>query len=342
MDKISVIVPVYQAEQYLNRCVDSILTQTYTNLEIILVDDGSKDRSGQICDEYARQDRRVKAIHKKNAGVAAARNTGLDVATGTYLAFVDSDDYIDPYMYEKMMDKAVQYECDLVMCDCMKEQGESSRLYTHKIRPGFYSYEQLKMEYYPHLLMMENVEYPATISNWLFLFRRQLSSGMQIPRYLEGVRYSEDLLFGAQLMYACRSFYYMKGEAYYHYCMNPTSATHTYVPDKWKDYARLHQGIKTYFFARPEFDFGPQIDLCLLFFLYNACGGVYGAPNMTRRRKTKKIRDLLKDQVVRDALHRIKINKLPISKKLQMITWCYKYKVGIWGLVVYLTKCNRT
>lgn len=111
MKKISVIVPVYKVEAVLKKCLDSIITQTYENLEIILVDDGSPDSSGEICDEYSKRDSRVKAIHKKNAGVAAARNSGLKVATGEYCIFVDSDDYIEPIMYQSMIQIAEEYDC---------------------------------------------------------------------------------------------------------------------------------------------------------------------------------------------------------------------------------------
>ena len=97
--KISVIVPVYKVEKYLARCVDSIINQTYKNLEIILVDDGSPDGCGKICDEYAERDSRIKVIHKENGGLSSARNAGLDIATGDYIGFVDSDDFIDLDMY---------------------------------------------------------------------------------------------------------------------------------------------------------------------------------------------------------------------------------------------------
>ena len=136
MKKISVIVPVYKAEDVLIKCVESILTQTYKNLEVILVDDGSPDHSGAICDQYVKKDNRVKVIHKKNGGVSSARNCGLDVATGDYCTFVDSDDYIDPTMYENMMKKAKQFDCDVVMCDCVKEYGDRSEVYTHEIPSG--------------------------------------------------------------------------------------------------------------------------------------------------------------------------------------------------------------
>lgn len=113
---ISVIVPVYKAEPFLYRCVDSILNQTYRNLEVILVDDGSPDRSGAICDEYAANDSRIRVIHKENGGVSTARNAGLDMCTGAYICFVDSDDYILPKMYEKMLAVALEHQVDICMC----------------------------------------------------------------------------------------------------------------------------------------------------------------------------------------------------------------------------------
>jgi len=111
---ISVIVPVYNVEAYLSRCVDSILAQTYENLEIILVDDGTKDSSDKICDDYAARDPRVKVIHKENGGLSSARNAGMDIARGEYIGFVDSDDWIEPDMYRHMLTLAEAYEAKLV------------------------------------------------------------------------------------------------------------------------------------------------------------------------------------------------------------------------------------
>ena len=113
---ISVIVPVYNTEKYLHRCVDSIINQTYQNLEIILVDDGSTDSSGCICDEYAKKDERIKVIHKENAGQGVARNIALEYASGEYVGFVDSDDWIDPRMYQTLYTYAVKDQSDIVVC----------------------------------------------------------------------------------------------------------------------------------------------------------------------------------------------------------------------------------
>lgn len=114
MPTISVIVPVYKAEQYLVRCVDSILNQTLSDLEIILVNDGSPDNCGAICDEYAKKDNRIKVIHRENGGASAAKNSGLEIATGEYIGFVDADDHIHPQMYELLYYYAVTDGSDMV------------------------------------------------------------------------------------------------------------------------------------------------------------------------------------------------------------------------------------
>lgn len=115
--KISVIVPVYNVEQYLERCVNSIINQTYENLEIILVDDGSTDRSGEMCDSFAEKDERIKVVHKENGGASAARNRGLDICLGEYVTFVDSDDWLDIHMYKDLMELMVNMDADIVECN---------------------------------------------------------------------------------------------------------------------------------------------------------------------------------------------------------------------------------
>lgn len=117
MKKISIIVPIYNAENHLEKCIKSILTQTVEDLELILVDDGSKDNSLSICKAYANKDSRIKVIHQKNAGVSAARNHGIEVAEGDFIGFVDSDDWIDAHMYEILLEEAKKTNADVVMCD---------------------------------------------------------------------------------------------------------------------------------------------------------------------------------------------------------------------------------
>lgn len=121
---ISVIVPVYKAENYLEQCVESIRNQTYPNLEILLIDDGSPDRSGAMCDAYAAQDPRIRVFHKPNGGQSSARNLGLDNMTGEYVAFVDSDDWIERTAYEKMLELALAHHAQIVCCGMLREYAD--------------------------------------------------------------------------------------------------------------------------------------------------------------------------------------------------------------------------
>lgn len=115
--KISVIVPVYKAEKYLRRCIDSLLAQTFTDFEVLLIDDGSPDNSGDICDEYAQTDNRVRAVHKENGGVSSARQCGIDNARGEYTIHADPDDWVEPTMLEELYHKAKEEKADMVICD---------------------------------------------------------------------------------------------------------------------------------------------------------------------------------------------------------------------------------
>ncbi len=116
MDLISIIVPVYNVEKYIHQCIDSVINQTYKNIEIILVDDGSPDNCGRICDEYAAKDSRIKVIHKANGGLSDARNHGIEAAKGDWLMFIDSDDWIEPDMAQKLLDAATEDDADMAVC----------------------------------------------------------------------------------------------------------------------------------------------------------------------------------------------------------------------------------
>ena len=120
MELISVVVPVYRTEPYLARCLDSILAQTWSNLQVIVVDDGSPDRAGEIADQYAEKDTRVTVLHQPNRGVSAARNAGLAAARGDYITFVDSDDALQPQMYETLIKLALQYRAPITHCGYLR------------------------------------------------------------------------------------------------------------------------------------------------------------------------------------------------------------------------------
>lgn len=205
MPKVSIIVPVYNAEKYLRECVESVLCQTLSDIELILVDDGSTDSSPTLCDQYAAQDRRVKVIHKPNGRAASARNAGLRAASGEYVAFVDADDWISPDMYEKML----QTNADVTLCDYVRFQGEKLFPFTQpNVAAGFYNKAQIREKIYPHLVM-DGIEYPITISNWALLIRREIIVKNRLS-YREDIRISEDAPFGSEVLYCADSFAYLK------------------------------------------------------------------------------------------------------------------------------------
>jgi len=170
--KISVIVPVYKVEPYLRQCLDSIVGQTYKNLQIILVDDGSPDKCGAICDEYAAKDKRITVVHRENKGVSVARNAGLALADGEYIGWVDSDDWIEPDMYAYLLDNLQRYGADIAVC---------GRLECYKDRTNFKGWQNI--EILNKEQAMEKLLQSDTMNNllWDKLWRKELFAGVTFP-----------------------------------------------------------------------------------------------------------------------------------------------------------------
>ena len=174
--KVSIIVPIYDVEKYLLSCIDSILSQTYPYIEIILIDDGSPDQCGNICDKKAIFDDRIRVIHKKNGGLSSARNIGLELATGEYIVFVDSDDTIHERFIEILINLCEQYSCDIAQCDFLVVAEDSLKL---PLNPQqsllFYS----GREALSRLCMgNDNVKY---LVPWNKIYRRELFQGIRYP-----------------------------------------------------------------------------------------------------------------------------------------------------------------
>lgn len=338
MSYLSIIIPVYNAENYIERCIKSICNQSFDDWELLLINDGSRDKSRKICEAFAKKDQRIKVYSKKNGGAASARNYGLNVAQGEYVTFVDSDDYIESGMYQNMLEIAGKYDCDVVMCDCIKEMYGTSSPFSHPIRKGFYNYDQLLAEYYPQLLMPNYMEYPPTISNWLLVIKRKIIEENHIS-YPENIRFSEDLFFGSLVMSHAKSFYYMKGENYYHYVMNEGSVTHSLSEEKWEIFLSLYKKIKYTFMKIEQYDFSNQIARCLLFFLYHSVNEVL-AMNISYAEYRFKMKKMLEDVKREKIFRNIKIHSLKISAKLKILTFFYKYRIG-YSLLYFYKYCKK-
>ena len=172
MPKVSIIVPVYNAEKYLEECAASILNQTIKDIELILVDDGSTDFSPALCDSIAARDSRVKVIHKANGRASSARNAGIRAAGGEFVAFVDADDWISPEMYETMLAQGA----DVCLCDFVRFQGDREFPNTHNtVKPGFYDRAQMIRDIFPHLVIQpvfHNAVHRIAVQDSFFVFQQ--------------------------------------------------------------------------------------------------------------------------------------------------------------------------
>ena len=174
--RVSVIVPIYKGEQYLPQCVDSLIAQTLTNIEIILVNDGSPDACPEICDAYATKDKRIKVIHKANGGLVSARKAGLAASSGDFIGYVDGDDWVEPEMYETLLDSALRYGADVVAAGHKEElEGIVVEVLHNPVACGVYHGDRLVKEIYPKMLYSGNFSQFGVFSYvWNKLFRREI------------------------------------------------------------------------------------------------------------------------------------------------------------------------
>ena len=239
-NKISIIVPVYNSEQYLCRCLDSIIKQTYKNLEILLIDDGSTDNSSSICDDYSNKDNRIKAVHKSNGGVSSARNTGIEMSTGEYISFIDSDDFIELDFYEKMYSNIIKYDADAVKCtyDFYLENG-SFRDHQGHFDDTLFDFSN-RDDLYHFLDMITRFDVSA--ENVTYLFKSKL---LKLHKYDSNISYGEDLLFIISVLSSCSKVYFFYDKLY-HYYVNSSGACQNkkYVIRNINDTIKVNKELK--------------------------------------------------------------------------------------------------
>ena len=226
---ISIIVPIYNTESYLRRCIESVLSQTFTDFELLLIDDGSTDRSGEICDEYARMDNRVRVFHKENGGVSSARNLGLDNTRGKWILFVDPDDYwyIDTTL-EQLCHTAVKNDADVVRGEYKAVDENGNLLFSHPV-------SKQRMRYANRIIMpYEFLKYAihGEFFSWLMLFKREAIGDL---RFKTGMAFLEDMHFLARLANNLVRCIYMPGIRFYAYRKHAQSISNKIDPMKLED-----------------------------------------------------------------------------------------------------------
>lgn len=327
MCKISVIVPVYNAENYIERCVDSLLCQSFNDFELILVDDGSTDNSVKIISNLADKHSFIRVFAKENGGAASARNLGIDNARGEYIAFIDADDTVEPTFLEELYNAATESGAELVMCDYTKHYESKAVPFSQPIRGGAYTKEQISTELYPCLIMFDNLEFPPTISNWVCLFKHSLLERYQI-RY-PTVRLCEDSFFGSACLYRTNCFVYLKGQRLYNYIHREGSVSnavdYTKLDERWQSFCAINKAYCD-FFSKAEYDFSTQIKYNMLYFALNQLSAVNGK-RLSFRAHRNAVKRLMCDERVADAVNKLKYPR--VSLRLKLYIFFIKHKAAI-------------
>ena len=249
MEKVSIIVPVYNVEKYLERCLESLINQTYRNIEILIVNDGSTDNSKKICEKYKEMDSRIRLINKKNQGLGMARNTGLEYITGKYVLFVDSDDYVERNLVELVYKIAEENNCDFVRFHNYREDittGEK-KIRKSPLEEGFYSKEDIKQKILlPIIGVLPNQTGNDFVgmSVWRNLYRASVIRKENLKFVSEREFISEDVIFNI-------SFFDVSSRAYviniplYHYIVNDNSLTAIYKKDRFDKEVIMYKKIES-------------------------------------------------------------------------------------------------
>ena len=340
MIKVSVIVPIYNVEQYLKRCIDSLLAQSLKEIEIILVDDGSPDKCPEICDQYGTEYKNIIVIHKKNAGLGMARNTGLEVARGKYVAFVDSDDYVDKEMYEKLYHIAEEKKADIVISGgfiselphktTVTRETQTTQVFSGEKRKEL----SLKMtgSLPKHIW---DYEYAMSVCKGIYLRNVILDNNIRFVSERELI--SEDLLFHYDVFEHANQVIIIP-DCFYHYCLNIFSITKTYCPNRFQRNIQFYRHIVSLLKERDYPDVGKLYASRLLIASARvAIEHVVMYSNKSYRQKIQEIERICAEAIFEEVLNTYPICKLPI--KQCAITYAMKLKCCT--VIYWLVKFNK-
>lgn len=307
LDVISIVVPVYNVEEYLSRCVNSIINQTYENLEIILVNDGSTDNSGYICNALKTKDNRIKVIHKRNGGLSSARNAGISVATGKYLTFVDSDDWISLDIYEHCIELFISEEYDVVDFNCVTVKENKP----NKLSNEAYALEKVNGKeniLYSYLLRGQTKKVPFSVCRKVY--KRDLFNKITFP---EG-KINEDIVTNYKILAKCKKIVYTSKIGYFYY---QESESLTRGGLKRRDFDLLHASKELVLLAKNEnykdIKYLASIKLARSYFSLLSKIAYFGVDDEAIDKK-KLIKDLTKK--LRESLLLLIKSPMPLNRKI--------------------------
>lgn len=340
MDLISVIIPVYNVEMYLRECLDSVINQTYRNLEIILVDDGSTDNSGKICDEYAAKDKRIIVIHIKNSGAAIARKIGFLKSHGKYISFIDSDDWIELNMYEYLYDIIQKYDVDIIIYkffDNIFTNTPIATIYNHHLEKGIYDLIKIKQYVYPSLLFSD--KYKKSIlppGLWDKLFKKELLE--KNIMYINGkVTIGEDQLWSLPCLLDANKMY-VSEQTLYHYRRVNNSITKRYKENFLEDTLNYINSLKQIIKNKNKYEsFNEQIEKCIIVKIVNVISNELKNTNSSFKKTYNSISNVLDNRELYNYFKLIDYN-LSLGIKSKIFYLLVKYRMI--SLIIFLYKIN--
>lgn len=303
MPKVSIIIPIYNNEKYLGKCLDSLIAQTLDDLQILMVNDGSVDSTEAICLEYARKYPHCQYYYKENGGSASARNVGLEHATGEYVGFVDSDDYVEPDMFEKLYLAAKNHgDADMVFNPMVGPDRVKTYSFTMPI-PGYYDRKGMEEYIFPNLL-----PHPTETGtfrsfdwgNWSKLIKGSVIAEHHI-RFNDKSRRCEDLAFAFECTIHSQSYVVMPSEQLYHYCVSENSKSRHYTKNMWRSISTLMHYLLAQGKAYADYDFTEYIQYCILYFCVIVIKNEVFGPRDGKQ--NEKIQAILDDDLCRNALY---------------------------------------
>ena len=332
---LSIIVPVYNVERYLERCLHSLINQTYTNIEIILVDDGSPDNCPILCEQWALKNDKIKVIHKNNEGLGYARNSGLKVAKGEYIAFVDSDDYVDIHMYEMLIEKAIEAHADIVYCGYHNERN--GKILSDVIdfeKETIYEANQmldLSLKYIPQLK-----EKILIMSVWHSIYKREI---IKVDFFSEREVVSEDLHFQLTAILNSQKIVYLPYALYY-YCQNDSSLSHTFLFEKFYRFKNLSYHLKSLYQKYGIYD------IAYLFFFALTVGmtrQIISNNNLSLKEKRMYLFRIISDPFWEECTGHLKLKNIPKHLKLlyYILRLRKKYLLYPYALFDYYIVCRK-
>lgn len=318
-EKLSIIVPVYNVEKYLNQCIHSIVNQDYKNFRLILVDDGSTDSSGKICDQWAKEDCRITVYHKQNGGLMSAWKYGLMRSETEYIGFVDADDWIDSDMYFKLLQEAERSNSDIVACGWISdyEDGRDNIKETVKLAGRTFDADAIRCEVYPVLISGGNYKWMGIAPNrWTKLYRRELLL-KNIDFCDDRVSIGEDLLAIFCTLPNARQITVMKDFFPYHYRIHSESMIHKYSDSTYQKVDILRECLMKVN-ETLEYDFSVQINT---YYIKLVLAQLDNEMLFSKRKPIqlkKRMKELYQSKKFQEALDNSELGKLPLKYRMYM------------------------